>query len=63
MSSGFSVYSNPHGGYVEFYTRGDSRTWKTNIDLPGTCLEFVLLVWYVESVAFNGFWGCVLPYL
>lgn len=36
ISSGFSVYSNPHGGYVEFYTRGDSKTWKAKIELPGS---------------------------
>lgn len=36
ISSGFSVYSNPHGGYVEFYTRGDFKTWKAQIELPGS---------------------------
>lgn len=42
ISSGFSVYSNPHGGYVEFYTRGDSKTWKAHIKLPGS---YYLSVW------------------
>ncbi len=42
ISSGFSVYSNPYGGYVEFYTRGDSKTWKAHIKLPGS---YYLRVW------------------
>ncbi|KAA0713855.1 G-protein coupled receptor D1 [Triplophysa tibetana] len=45
VSSGFSVYSNPHGGYVEFYTRGDSRTWKAHINLPGPYWTHVLFTW------------------
>ncbi|XP_057213644.1 adhesion G-protein coupled receptor D1 isoform X2 [Triplophysa rosa] len=45
VSSGFSVYSNPHGGYVEFYTRGDSRTWKAHIKLPGPYWTHVLFTW------------------
>ncbi|XP_067269527.1 adhesion G-protein coupled receptor D1 isoform X3 [Pseudorasbora parva] len=45
VSSGFSVYSNPHGGYVEFYTRGDSKTWKAHIKLPGPFWTHVLFTW------------------
>ncbi|TRY58665.1 hypothetical protein DNTS_028446 [Danionella cerebrum] len=45
VSNGFSVYSNPHGGYVEFYTRGDSKTWKVNIELPGPYWTHVLFTW------------------
>uniref|UniRef100_A0A8C1WQU0 Adhesion G protein-coupled receptor D1 n=1 Tax=Cyprinus carpio TaxID=7962 RepID=A0A8C1WQU0_CYPCA len=45
ISSGFSVYSNPHGGYVEFYTRGDSKTWKAHIKLPGPYWTHVLFTW------------------
>ncbi|XP_051950496.1 adhesion G-protein coupled receptor D1-like isoform X2 [Xyrauchen texanus] len=44
-SSGFSVYSNPHGGRVEFYTRGDSKTWKAKIKLPGPYWTHVLFTW------------------
>ncbi|XP_051964730.1 adhesion G-protein coupled receptor D1-like isoform X2 [Xyrauchen texanus] len=44
-SSGFSVYSNPHGGRVEFYTRGDSKTWKAKINLPGPYWTHVLFTW------------------
>ncbi|XP_043102551.1 adhesion G-protein coupled receptor D1 isoform X2 [Puntigrus tetrazona] len=44
-SSGFSVYSNPHGGKVEFYTRGDSKTWKAHIKLPGPYWTLVLFTW------------------
>uniref|UniRef100_A0A8P4GE81 Adhesion G protein-coupled receptor D1 n=1 Tax=Dicentrarchus labrax TaxID=13489 RepID=A0A8P4GE81_DICLA len=35
ISNGFSVYSNPYGGYVEFYTRGNNHRWKANIVVPG----------------------------
>ncbi|XP_039537527.1 adhesion G-protein coupled receptor D1 isoform X3 [Pimephales promelas] len=45
FSSGFSVYSNPLGGYVEFYTRGDSMTWKAHIELPGPYWTHVLFTW------------------
>lgn len=36
ISNGFSVYTNPFVGYVEFYTRGNNHRWKTNISVPGT---------------------------
>lgn len=42
ISNGFSVYTNPFGGYVEFYTRGNNHRWKANIRVPGTVNEFVL---------------------
>lgn len=35
ISNGFSVYTNPFGGYVEFYTRGNNHRWKANIKVPG----------------------------
>lgn len=35
ISNGFSVYTNPFRGYVEFYTRGNNHRWKTNIKVPG----------------------------
>lgn len=35
ISNGFSVYTNPYGGYVEFYTRGNNHRWKANIQVPG----------------------------
>lgn len=48
ISNGFSVYTNPIGGYVEFYTRGNNHRWKANIKVPGIADEFafasVLLV-------------------
>lgn len=36
ISNGFSVYTNPLGGYVEFYTRSNKHRWRANIDVPGT---------------------------
>lgn len=38
ISNGFSVYTNPFAGYVEFYTRGNNHRWKTNIQVPGNFL-------------------------
>lgn len=35
ISNGFSVYTNPFRGYVEFYTRGNNHRWKANIKVPG----------------------------
>ncbi|XP_060787256.1 adhesion G-protein coupled receptor D1 isoform X5 [Neoarius graeffei] len=45
ISNGFSVYTNPLGGYVEFYTRGNSRRWKANINLPGPFWTHILFTW------------------
>ncbi|XP_012683935.2 adhesion G-protein coupled receptor D1 isoform X2 [Clupea harengus] len=57
ISNGFSVYTNPHGGYVEFYTRGNSRRWKAKIDLPGPYWTHILFTWTLKdglSVYING---------
>ncbi|XP_056145082.1 adhesion G-protein coupled receptor D1 [Lampris incognitus] len=49
ISNGFSVYANPHGGYVEFYTRGNHQRWKTNISLPGPFWTHVLFTWTLSD--------------
>ncbi|KAM6954462.1 adhesion G-protein coupled receptor D1 [Aplochiton taeniatus] len=45
ISNGFSVYANAYGGYVEFYTRGNSKRWKANINIPGPFWTHVLFTW------------------
>ncbi|XP_064210091.1 adhesion G-protein coupled receptor D1 isoform X1 [Anguilla rostrata] len=45
ISNGFSVYTNAHGGYVEFYTRGDSKRWTAKIEIPGPYWTHVLFTW------------------
>ncbi|KAJ8379916.1 hypothetical protein SKAU_G00006940 [Synaphobranchus kaupii] len=45
ISNGFSVYTNAHGGYVEFYTRGDSKRWRAKIKIPGPYWTHVLFTW------------------
>ncbi|KAL6114561.1 adgrd1 [Pungitius sinensis] len=45
ISNGFSVYANNHGGYVEFYTRGNNQRWKANITVPGPYWTQVLFAW------------------
>ncbi|KAM4616262.1 adhesion G-protein coupled receptor D1 [Polymixia lowei] len=45
VSNGFSVYANPYGGYVEFYTRGNNKRWKANISIPGPFWTHVLFTW------------------
>ncbi|XP_057688087.1 adhesion G-protein coupled receptor D1 isoform X2 [Corythoichthys intestinalis] len=45
ISNGFSVYTNPHGGYVEFYTRGNNHRWKVNIKVPGPYWTHILFTW------------------
>uniref|UniRef100_A0A8C5BWB0 Adhesion G protein-coupled receptor D1 n=1 Tax=Gadus morhua TaxID=8049 RepID=A0A8C5BWB0_GADMO len=45
ISNGFSVYANHFGGYVEFYTRGNSQRWKVNIRIPGPFWTHVLFTW------------------
>ena len=42
ISNGFSVYTNPFKGFVEFYTRGNNHRWKADVNLPGTVNEFFL---------------------
>ncbi|XP_063051285.1 adhesion G-protein coupled receptor D1 isoform X3 [Engraulis encrasicolus] len=57
MSNGFSVYTNPNGGYVEFYTRGNSRRWRAKIELPGPFWTHILFTWTLKdglSVYING---------
>ncbi|XP_060928274.1 adhesion G-protein coupled receptor D1 [Limanda limanda] len=45
ISNGFSVFTNPHGGYVEFYTRGNNHRWKANIKVPGPYWTHILFTW------------------
>uniref|UniRef100_A0A8C3A6G0 Adhesion G protein-coupled receptor D1 n=1 Tax=Cyclopterus lumpus TaxID=8103 RepID=A0A8C3A6G0_CYCLU len=45
ISNGFSVYTNPIGGYVEFYTRGNNHRWKANIKVPGPYWTHILFTW------------------
>lgn len=52
ISNGFSVYTNPFGGYVEFYTRGNNHRWKANIKVPGGWRYFPEGSWW--------FWGIFL---
>ncbi|XP_046728025.1 adhesion G-protein coupled receptor D1 isoform X2 [Silurus meridionalis] len=49
ISNGFSVYTNPYGGYVEFYTRRNSQRWKANIDLPGPFWTHILFTWTLKD--------------
>ncbi|XP_019949189.2 adhesion G-protein coupled receptor D1 isoform X1 [Paralichthys olivaceus] len=45
ISNGFSVFTNPFGGYVEFYTRGNNHRWKANIRVPGPYWTHILFTW------------------
>uniref|UniRef100_A0A4W5N394 Adhesion G protein-coupled receptor D1 n=1 Tax=Hucho hucho TaxID=62062 RepID=A0A4W5N394_9TELE len=45
ISNGFSVYANAYAGYVEFYTRGNSRRWRANINIPGPFWTHILFTW------------------
>ncbi|XP_076845169.1 adhesion G-protein coupled receptor D1 isoform X2 [Brachyhypopomus gauderio] len=45
ISNGFSVFTNPFGGYVEFYTRGNSRRWRVHIKPPGPFWTHILFTW------------------
>ncbi|XP_062855458.1 adhesion G-protein coupled receptor D1 isoform X2 [Trichomycterus rosablanca] len=49
ISNGFSVYTNSLGGYVEFYTRGNSHRWKANIKLPGPYWTHILFTWTLKD--------------
>ncbi|KAL6456384.1 hypothetical protein MHYP_G00349280 [Metynnis hypsauchen] len=49
ISNGFSVYANPLGGYVEFYTRGNSRRWKVHITPPGPFWTHILFTWTLKD--------------
>ncbi|CAL1616271.1 unnamed protein product [Knipowitschia caucasica] len=45
ISNGFSVYTNPFRGYVEFYTRGNNHRWKADIKVPGPFWTHILFTW------------------
>ncbi|KAM9810992.1 adhesion G-protein coupled receptor D1 [Neosynchiropus ocellatus] len=45
ISNGFSVYINPKGGYVDFYTRGNNHRWKAAIAVPGPFWCHILFTW------------------
>uniref|UniRef100_A0A8C5EBB5 Adhesion G protein-coupled receptor D1 n=1 Tax=Gouania willdenowi TaxID=441366 RepID=A0A8C5EBB5_GOUWI len=45
ISNGFSVFTNPFVGYVEFYTRGNNHRWKANIKVPGPYWTHILFTW------------------
>uniref|UniRef100_A0A669BCG5 Adhesion G protein-coupled receptor D1 n=1 Tax=Oreochromis niloticus TaxID=8128 RepID=A0A669BCG5_ORENI len=45
ISNGFSVYTNPLGGYVEFYTRSNKHRWRANIKVPGPYWTHILFTW------------------
>ncbi|CAL8247506.1 unnamed protein product [Merluccius merluccius] len=49
ISNGFSVYANPFGGYVEFYTRGNNQRWKVDISIPGPFWTHVLFTWTLKD--------------
>ncbi|XP_053536049.1 adhesion G-protein coupled receptor D1 isoform X3 [Ictalurus punctatus] len=60
ISNGFSVYTNPLGGYVEFYTRRNSQRWKANINLPGPFWTHILFTWTLKDglkIYINGTFG------
>ncbi|XP_072000509.1 adhesion G-protein coupled receptor D1 isoform X2 [Engystomops pustulosus] len=48
-SHGFEIYSNEHDGYVEVYTRGDSKVWKASIKAPGLFWTHVLFTWTLSE--------------
>ncbi|KAG9270503.1 adhesion G-protein coupled receptor D1 [Astyanax mexicanus] len=49
ISNGFSVFTNPMGGYVEIYTRGNSRRWKAKIKPPGPFWTHILFTWTMKD--------------
>lgn len=50
VSNGFSVFTNPFVGYVEFYTRGNNHRWRANIQLPGTVNESAFVFTLVKAL-------------
>ncbi|XP_075710559.1 adhesion G-protein coupled receptor D1 [Rhinoderma darwinii] len=44
-SHGFEIYSDEHDGYVEVYTRSDSKLWRASIKAPGLYWTHVLFTW------------------
>ncbi|KAG9354834.1 hypothetical protein JZ751_001547, partial [Albula glossodonta] len=49
ISNGFSVYTNAYVGYVEFYTRGNSRRWRAKIKIPGPYWTHILFTWTLKD--------------
>ncbi|CAB1319683.1 unnamed protein product, partial [Coregonus sp. 'balchen'] len=49
ISNGFSVYANAYAGYVEFYTRGNSKRWRANIKIPGPFWTHILFTWTLKD--------------
>ncbi|XP_046904073.1 adhesion G-protein coupled receptor D1 isoform X1 [Hypomesus transpacificus] len=49
ISNGFSVFANAYGGYVDFYTRGNSKRWKANINIPGPFWTHILFTWTMQD--------------
>lgn len=45
ISNGFSVYTNPKGGYVDFYTRSNNHRWRAEIEVPGPFWTHILFTW------------------
>ncbi|XP_072906380.1 adhesion G-protein coupled receptor D1 [Hemitrygon akajei] len=45
MSNRFSVYASVNNGFIEFYTRKTSRSWKASISPPGTEWTHILFTW------------------
>ncbi|KAM9475036.1 adhesion G-protein coupled receptor D1 isoform 1-T1 [Clarias gariepinus] len=45
VSNGFSVYTDSRGGYVEFFTKENTRRWKAKINLPGPFWTNILFTW------------------
>ncbi|XP_072443776.1 adhesion G-protein coupled receptor D1 isoform X3 [Chiloscyllium punctatum] len=45
LSSGFSIYANVDGGYIEFYTRKTLQKWKAMISPPGPEWTHILFTW------------------
>ncbi|XP_063820721.1 adhesion G-protein coupled receptor D1 isoform X2 [Pseudophryne corroboree] len=44
-SHGFQIYAGEHEGYVEVYTRKNSKVWKASIIPPGPYWTHVLFTW------------------
>ncbi|XP_069817108.1 adhesion G-protein coupled receptor D1 isoform X5 [Dendropsophus ebraccatus] len=44
-SHGFEIYSDESDGFVEVYTRGNSKVWKASIKAPGPYWTHVLFTW------------------
>uniref|UniRef100_A0A674CA89 Adhesion G protein-coupled receptor D1 n=1 Tax=Salmo trutta TaxID=8032 RepID=A0A674CA89_SALTR len=49
ISNGFSVYANAYIGYVEFYTRGNFKRWRANINILGPFWTHILFTWTLKD--------------